>query len=134
VAPHGKQLVSDHLHREPELNTLWDGIFHSAAYIFVVIGLFILWLTAQRRHLYSSTKLLTGWMLIGCGAFNVVDGLLDHHLLGIHHVNEKVDAAFRVYWNIAFIVWGAAMLAIGWWLLREGQRESASAQSIRAGS
>jgi|SRR3954466_5354251 len=29
-----------------KLNTLWDGIFHSTTYIFVVIGLFILWRTA----------------------------------------------------------------------------------------
>jgi uncharacterized membrane protein len=117
-----------------ELNTLWDGIFHSATYIFVVIGLFILWRTAQRRHLYWSTKLLFGTMLIGFGAFNVVEGLINHHLLGIHHVNEKVDPAFRVYWDVGFIVWGAAMLIIGWWLLKEGQRETANARSTRARS
>ena len=43
-----------------ELNTLWDGIFHSSTYIFVVIGLFILWRSACRQHLYWSTKLLIG--------------------------------------------------------------------------
>ena len=31
-----------------ELNTRWDGIFHSATYLFVVAALFILWRTAQR--------------------------------------------------------------------------------------
>jgi uncharacterized membrane protein len=31
-----------------ELNTLWDGIFHSTTYLFVVAGLYILWRTAQR--------------------------------------------------------------------------------------
>jgi uncharacterized membrane protein len=31
-----------------ELNTRWDGIFHSATYVFVVIGLFLLWRAAQR--------------------------------------------------------------------------------------
>lgn len=30
-----------------ELNTLWDGIFHSATYVFVVVGLFILWRRAR---------------------------------------------------------------------------------------
>jgi uncharacterized membrane protein len=57
-----------------ELNTLWDGIFHSTTYLFVVAGLFILWRTAQRRHLDWSRKLLAGTMLIGFGAFNVVEG------------------------------------------------------------
>jgi hypothetical protein len=29
-------------------------------------------------------------MLVGFGAFNCVEGLIDHHLLGVHHVNETV--------------------------------------------
>jgi uncharacterized membrane protein len=48
-----------------ELNTRWDGIFHSATYLFVLIGLFLLWRTAHRKHLYWSTKLLIGTMLLG---------------------------------------------------------------------
>lgn len=107
-----------------ELDTLWDGIFHSTTYLFVVAGLFILWRTARRRHLFWSTKLLVGSLLIGFGAFNVVEGILNHHLLGIHHVNELVDPGYRVLWDIGFVVWGAAMLVIGWYLLRQGQRES----------
>ncbi len=51
------------------LNTLWDGIFHSLTYLFVIAGLFILWRTAHRHHLYWSTKLLVGTMLIGWGWF-----------------------------------------------------------------
>jgi uncharacterized membrane protein len=107
-----------------ELNTLWDGIFHSTTYLFVVAGLFILWRTAQRRHLYWSSKLLAGTMLIGFGAFNVVEGMIDHHVLGIHHVNELVDTAYRFYFDAGFILWGAVMLIVGWILLRKGQRES----------
>ena len=110
-----------------ELNTFWDGIFHSSTYLFVVAGLFILWRTAQRRHLYWSTKLLAGTMLIGFGAFNVVEGLVDHHLLGIHHVNELVDPSYRLFWDLGFILWGATMLGIGWMLLKQGERETGTA-------
>jgi uncharacterized membrane protein len=110
-----------------ELNTRWDGIFHSLTYLFVVAGLFILWRTAQRRHLFWSTKLLVGTMLMGFGAFNVVEGLVNHHLLGIHQVNELVDERYRIYWDIGFILWGAAMLFIGWVLLKQGQRETSDA-------
>jgi uncharacterized membrane protein len=39
-----------------EFNTLWDGIFHSATYIFVVIGLVILWRTSHRPHLHWSNN------------------------------------------------------------------------------
>jgi len=107
-----------------ELNTRWDGIFHSATYVFVLAGLFVLWRVAHRRHICWSTKLLTGTMLIGFGAFNVFEGIIDHHLLGIHHVNERVDRAYWLYWDLAFILWGIAMLAAGWSLLLQGHRET----------
>ena len=74
MAPHAQQLVPRHSIETFELNTRWDGIFHSANYVFVVIGLFLLWRTAQRRHLYWSSKLLAGSMLLGFSAFNVLEG------------------------------------------------------------
>ena len=33
-----------------QLNTFWDGIFHAATYIFVVLGLIVLWRAAHRTH------------------------------------------------------------------------------------
>ena len=97
MASHAQQLVSRQHIENLELNTFWDGIFHSATYLFVVAGLFILWRTARRRHLYWSTKLLVGTMLMGFGAFNMVEGLINHQLLGIQHVNELVDPTYRIY-------------------------------------
>jgi uncharacterized membrane protein len=104
-----------------ELNTFWDGLFHSATYLFVLAGLFILWRTAKTRHLYWSSDLLIGTMLIGFGAFNTVEGLINHHLLGIHHVNELVPESQRIYWDIGFIVWGVVMLVVGYFFVRRGQ-------------
>ena len=94
-----------------EFNTFWNGIFHSATYLFVVAALFVLWRAAKRKHLYWSTKLLTGSMLLGFGLFNTVEGLIDHHLLGLHHVNELVPPDRWVYWDIGFIAWGLTMIA-----------------------
>ena len=109
-----------------ELNTRWDGIFHSSTYIFVIAGLFILWRAAHRQHLYWSTRLLIGSMLIGFGAFNVVEGLIDHHVLVIHRVNETVPPDQRIYWDIGFIAWGVAMLIAGWLIFRWGRREAST--------
>ena len=61
-------------------------------------------------------------MLIGFGAFNVVEGVIDHHLLGLHHVNETVPRDQWVYWDVGFLIWGAAMIVGGWLLYRSGQR------------
>ena len=111
--------------RNLEINTLWDGLFHATTYIFVGLGLVMLWREASRRHLAWSGKLLAGTLLIGFGAFNVVEGIIDHHILGIHHVNETVARDQWIYWDLGFLLWGAAMLAGGWLLLRSGRQETA---------
>jgi len=107
-----------------ELNTLWDGFFHVSTYIFVVLGLFILWRAAHRTHIHWSGKQLAGSLLIGLGLFNLVEGIIDHQLLGIHHVNETVVRDQWIYWDIGFLVWGALMLLGGWGLMRIGQHET----------
>ena len=112
-----------------ELNTLWDGVFHSATYVFVVVGLFILWRSAHGSHIGWSSKLLAGPLLLGWGLFNVIEGIVDHELLGIHHVNERVPQAQWLAWDMAFLVWGVLMLAGGWLLVRAGRRTSLHPQS-----
>lgn len=115
--------------RSLELNTLWDGIFHGATYLFVAAGLVVLWRAAHRAHLYWSNRLLAGSLLLGFGLFNLVEGVVNHHLLGVHHVNELVPEAERPYWDLGFLVWGAAMLVAGWLFLRAGRRVTRRARS-----
>ena len=107
-----------------KVNTLWDGVFHASTYVFVIIGLMLLWRQGRRTHLWWSGKLLVGTILLGFGAFNLVEGMVDHHLLGIHHVNETVAREQWIYWDVGFLVWGAVMVVIGWMLLRRGKLES----------
>jgi uncharacterized membrane protein len=96
-----------------KLNTLWDGIFHAATYVVVVAGLFTLWRSAHRFHARWSGGCLTGSMLIGWGIFNVVEGIIDHQILGVHQVNELVPPDERFIWNMGFLAWGVAMMAFG---------------------
>ena len=110
--------------RNLEINTLWDGLFHASTYIFVLLGLVILWRRAHRTHGRWSGKLLSGTILIGFGIFNVVEGIIDHHLLGIHHVNETVVRGHWIYWDLGFLIWGALMLVGGWFLLKAGEQET----------
>jgi uncharacterized membrane protein len=104
-----------------EVNTLLDGLFHASTWIFVVAGLVILWRHAHRSHVQWSTRLLAGTLLMGFGAFNVVEGVVDHHVLGLHHVNETVPPDQWIYWDVAFLVWGAMMFVLGWKLERTGR-------------
>ena len=103
-----------------KINTFWDGLFHATTYVFVVMGLMVLWRASRRRHVRWSTKLLAGTLLIGFGLFNLVEGIVDHHLLGIHHVNETVPREQWIFWDVGFLTWGAAMLIGGWFLLKLG--------------
>ncbi len=106
-----------------ERNTLWDGLFHSTTYVFVVLGLFLLWRHAHRRHLRWSNRAFAGCLLIGWGGFNLVEGLIDHQWLGVHHVNERVAREHWLAWDLGFLLWGLAMLLVGAALLRAGRAE-----------
>ena len=107
-----------------QVNTLADGLFHAATYIFVVIGLVLLWRAARRPHFAWSGKLLLGTMLVGFGLFNLVEGTINHHVLGIHHVNETVPRDQWIVWDIGFLIWGLAMLVGGAIILRRGRLET----------
>jgi uncharacterized membrane protein len=109
-----------------QFNTLLDGLFHATTYVFVAIGLTILWRAARKTHVRWSGKMLMGTILMGFGIFNLVEGIIDHQILGIHHVNETVPREQWIYWDGGFLVWGAAMLIVGWLLWRAGKQATTS--------
>jgi uncharacterized membrane protein len=88
-----------------ETNTLWDGIFHAATWIAVAAGLYILWRRTTDWHWAISGRAFIGWMLVAWGLFNLVEGVVDHHILTIHHVREGVphewayDIGFSRLWR-----------------------------------
>jgi uncharacterized membrane protein len=103
-----------------ELNTLLDGLFHAVTYIFTLAGLFVLWRAVRETNFRPSTSMFIGAMLIGWGLFNLVEGVVDHHLLGIHHVRQGPN---QLAWDLGFLAWGAVMLVGGWMLTRTQPRE-----------
>src|SRR4051794_273275 len=76
----------------------------------------------------SAAVRMTGTLLLGWGLFNVVEGLIDHEVLGVHHVNETVPDPHCLAWDIGFLAWGAAMIAGGWFSVRSGRRETEAAR------
>jgi uncharacterized membrane protein len=99
-----------------EANTVGDGLFHAGTWIASVVGLWFVWSALREPALEWSNRGFAGLLLIGWGLFNLVEGLIDHHLLELHHVRE--DSSNQAAWDIAFLVWGAAMLLGGWRLAR----------------
>jgi uncharacterized membrane protein len=98
-----------------ELNTLADGLFHAATWVVTVIGLLVLVGSNGARHAPGGQRLLLGGILAGWGGFNLAEGIVDHHLLEIHHVRPGPD---ELLYDIGFLVWGALMLGAGLVLMR----------------
>jgi uncharacterized membrane protein len=94
-------------------HVLADGIFHAAAWVVVAVGIHALWRT---RDAARSGRSLLGWMVAGFGAFNVVEGTLNHVLLGVHHVRE--DTLHTSTYDLTFLVASAALCAVGLALAR----------------
>lgn len=82
-----------------QMNTLWDGLFHVVAWLLVLAGVASLYarVSTDRRRAWTS-RALWGWMLVGWGVFNLVEGLIDHQILGVHHV-RTVPAGWSAGWR-----------------------------------
>ncbi len=96
------------------VQTLADGLFHGATWVAVLIGLLWLWrrVSGVRPRPWAA---LIGPMLAGWGLFNLAEGIVDHHILRVHHVRSGPDA---LWWDLAFLAFGGLLLGIGLWLHR----------------
>jgi uncharacterized membrane protein len=101
------------------MNTLWDGAFHVVTWLFVLGGIGLLYSRITRQREAWTSRALWGWMLTGWGLFNLVEGIIDHQILGVHHVRE---GAHRLWWDLAFLALGALLVLAGW-AVRRGADE-----------
>lgn len=105
-----------------KVNMYWDGLFHAAVWVMTVIGLSMLWHVGRRKDVPWSGKTFFGSLLIGWGLFNLIEGIIDHQLLGIHHVFEYTDD--KLPWDLGFLLLGLLLLATGWLFIRSGRRDA----------
>jgi uncharacterized membrane protein len=103
-----------------EANTLADGLFHVATWIFVAVGMVLAVRAWQRRELAPPWRTQIGLLSVGWGTFNLVEGVVNHHILGIHHVRDDIGAPLG--WDIGFLVFGVALVVVGLLLVRSGER------------
>ena len=100
-----------------QLNVMMDGFFHAATYVFTVVGIVLLWRAWRRPAVPKSGRTLAGSTILGWGIFNVVEGTVNHHLLGLHHVWPDGPGSTLV-WDVAFLVWGLLFVVGGYALVR----------------
>jgi len=99
------------------LNVLADGLFHAATYAFTVAGVVLLLRAWRASAVPPSGRTLLGATLLGWGAFNLIEGVVDHHLLAIHHVWPAGPGGVLL-WDLAFLAAGALFVVVGYALVR----------------
>ncbi|GGB56935.1 DUF2243 domain-containing protein [Blastomonas aquatica] len=98
-----------------KVNMVWDGLFHAGVWIATAIGIALLWHAVKRSDVLLSGKALSGSMLLGFGLFNLIEGLINHHILQIHHVYEILGQSA---WDYVFLASGVVLILSGWRLIR----------------
>jgi uncharacterized membrane protein len=112
---------ADRLVVNMEINMFWDGLFHAFTWLTTAAGIALLWHAGRRADVPWSGRTLVGGMALGWGLFNLVEGVIDHHVLHIHHVVETEN---HLVWDLAFLASGLLLIGVGWSLIRSGQRDA----------
>jgi uncharacterized membrane protein len=113
------QLPPDTLVRA-KVNMYWDGLFHAAVWVLTVVGLAMLWAASGRPDVPHSGRTLLGGLLLGWGLFNVTEGLIDHEVLGLHHVYEYTPNHLPA--DLGFLAFGLGLVLAGAGLVRAARR------------
>ncbi len=114
-----------------EDNTFADGLFHLSTWLFVAVGLALTVHAWQQRKLAPPWGHHVGMLLVGWGAFNLVEGIVDHQLLQIHHVRD--DLGGPLSWDLGFLAFGAALVLIGAALAKAASHPSPDAEEAAGG-
>jgi uncharacterized membrane protein len=101
-----------------EGNLAADGWFDAALWLAALAGVLMVWRGMRGPGRLPSTRTLLGYMLVGWGGFNLVEGIISHHLLELHHVRDVPTHV--VFYDWSFIAVSGALVLIGL-ALRDGK-------------
>lgn len=86
-----------------DIGLISDGLLHAGELFCAVVGTFLM-LDARRRPAFSSRAAWAGF-LVGAGAFQLWDGLVNHKLLRLHQIRYDVDVVpYDIAWSAAALV------------------------------
>jgi uncharacterized membrane protein len=111
----------------PGAGLVSDGVFHAVSWFCIVGGLF--WFADLRRRGAWQPRAWTGGVLLGAGAFQLYDGVVQHKLLGLHQIRYSVTIwPYDLVWDLV----AAVLVLVGAWLVRQsGRRVSRTARPGR---
>jgi uncharacterized membrane protein len=119
-------IVPPHTMETMRVNMTWDGLFHALTWVITLVGILQLQRAAHARAPIPSAQAFMGQLILGWGIFNLVEGVIDHQILGLHNVREVPN--YTAY-NLTFLaVGGVLFILIGWLLMRVGSRVGTEAR------
>ncbi|HEX8415823.1 MAG TPA: DUF2243 domain-containing protein [Sphingomicrobium sp.] len=102
-----------------QTNMTADGLFHGVMWLVTLAGVALLFRAGKRAEVPWSGRVLTGAMIFGWGIFNVAEGVIDHHILHVHHVVERLGPSI---WDWLFLGVSRLLIAAGWLIAKEPRR------------
>jgi len=108
-----------------KVNMVWDGLFHLFVWCITAAGIAMLWAAMKRPGVRLSGPACFGGMLIGWGLFNLVEGIVDHHILNLHHVYERLGPSV---WDWVFLAFGVLLIIVGTAVVRSDGKARISAK------
>lgn len=101
-------------HRQGQL--ISDGLFHTFSVVMMAIGAILLWRAGRPKDVDRGNRLLVSGVLLGAGGFNVIEGIINHHILQIHRV--KPGDPNELLYDLLFLASGVLLYSIGMVLRR----------------
>jgi uncharacterized membrane protein len=99
-------------------NMVWDGVFHALTWTVTLVGIAMLFRARRADRITWPAAVLYGPMVAGWGLFDLIEGLIDHQLLGIHHVHPGAE---QLAWDLGFLlIGGVGLVALGYAIARAG--------------
>jgi uncharacterized membrane protein len=102
-----------------------DGIFHLLVTAVIFWGALVLWKTSPND--LRNSVFISG-LLFGAGIFNFFEGIIDHHILQIHHVKP---GPYQDTYDLAFDLIGLATIAIAVMLYSMIKRKPITAAVVK---
>jgi uncharacterized membrane protein len=96
-----------------------DGLLHAFTLSMLFFGAYRLWEDRRTLAQVAGDRLFWGSVLLGGGAFQLFDGVVNHKLLRLHPVRE--GASNVLLYDLAWIASAVLILMAGWLLWRSGQ-------------
>ncbi|AFH59392.1 DUF2243 domain-containing protein [Paenibacillus caseinilyticus] len=111
------QWHSVNMHTDRQHQIISDGLFHLAVTVVMVWGAVVLW-NSGRADEPGARKLFLSGLFTGAGLFNFVEGIINHHVLQLHHVHP---GDYQTAYDLAYDASGLLLLLVGLVLYRSSQ-------------